>query len=547
MLLSRFWKHHRHLLGWSTFLLAIGGVGVALYLMLPPEPRWVLADGPKTVFYAGEGKFASYRLHENASSGPLQLWDAGTGVDLGRFLESEGPFLAQAHSEDGRFFVAVVKAENADTSRICGVDLHERREWRVDTPVSPIRSATFSAGGNFVALVQGRDAAESQAIVHTASGRIVDRFEHLSDAEDEGHFSADGSCFVIGYRDEDDMRWIRVVNTRTGKKTVIDDGRFIAVSPDARWLIADRGDEGVWVWDLASAAWHGPLQDGRAGNLRHRTLYPYPDGTASTLFLGEVRSFRHRRLGTARLWERGTGGFLWHIGAVAEPVAFSPDSRLLLWNTAGDVRSSLYDLQTAKQLWERACINAPGCTALFTPDSQRIVTALSNQVEVVNAHTVRIELAIPLSGSAEEARLTRDGRTVVVAAAPAEEPAPWLWTRIWHWLAPRQDASRTVIQAFDMESGQELGRLNGDEMDEFWLTEDRQRLLMVYQEYNGNQLTDTTIRCWDMPPQRPVRWAIGVPATLGMLLVSVRFGWRRWRQARSPGPNTATPAGLSGR
>jgi hypothetical protein len=55
MVLSCFWRRHRRLLGWSVFLLAMVGIGTAVYVMLPPEPRWMFADGPSSVFYAGDG------------------------------------------------------------------------------------------------------------------------------------------------------------------------------------------------------------------------------------------------------------------------------------------------------------------------------------------------------------------------------------------------------------------------------------------------------------------------------------------------------------
>src|SRR6516165_8009600 len=176
MLLSRFWRRHRRLLGWSIFVLAIAGLGVALYVMLPPEPRWVFADGPRSVFYAGDGKFATYRLHEDTVTGPVQLWDAAAAEELARFLTGEKPFRGQSYSNDGRYFVALVNGDRPDITRICGVDLHERREWQVDAAVGRFRSPVFSPRCDFVAaLVSPADGdAEVRVIVETSSGRIVD-------------------------------------------------------------------------------------------------------------------------------------------------------------------------------------------------------------------------------------------------------------------------------------------------------------------------------------------------------------------------------------
>ena len=120
---------------------------------------------------------------------------------------------------------------------------------------------------------------------------------------------------------------------------------------------------------------------------------------------------------------------------------------------------------------------------------------------------------------------------------------PWFWKQALDWLAPGRNTSPVVIQAFDLETGLLLGRLQTEEADEYWLTEDRQSLLMVYHQSNDSQVTDTTIRCWDMPPRKPLRWAVGVPLMIGVLLLSLRYGWRRWRlQPASNIPITAPEA-----
>jgi hypothetical protein len=104
------------------------------------------------------------------------------------------------------------------------VDLQELREWQVDAAIGRFRAPVFSPGCNFVALlVAPADGdAEVRVIVDTSSGRIVDRCQHLPGAEEDlGHFAADGGCFVIGYRDDEDKDHIRTVSTLTGKTAVI--------------------------------------------------------------------------------------------------------------------------------------------------------------------------------------------------------------------------------------------------------------------------------------------------------------------------------------
>ncbi len=170
---------------------------------------------------------------------------------------------------------------------------------------------------------------------------------------------------------------------------------------------------------------------------------------------------------------------------------------------------------------------------MFTPDSCRIVVVVpgAEQVEVINAATGETERTIPLLGSTEvSARLTRDGRTLVVAATPPEDEPHWFLAKIEEWLWPRPETSPTVIGAFALETGEALGVLHGEETDDHWLTDDRQSLVTVYSDSDEHGLVATTIRGWDMPPRKPLRWALSVPAALGFVLLSLHFGWRRWRR-----------------
>jgi hypothetical protein len=508
----------------------------------------VLADGPKNVFYAAEGRFATYPLSEEGPSGPLQLWDAATGNEIDRFLGGERAFQAHAHSEDGRYFVALARGGKQGTTRICGVDLREQREWQVEAAVGEFQSAIVAARCNFATLLlpAAKGDAEYLAIVETSSGRIVDRFAAPDAADDHGHFAADGGCFVIGYRDEEENKnHIRTVSTRTGKTTVIADGRFIAVSPDSRWLIADRGEAGVWVWDMAASAWHGPLE---GVMVREGWRFKAPAIEGGVKYLVQLSGAKVRQgVAAVRLWEqsgRAVRG-LWRLDQ-GDGLVFSPDSRFVLWigsHWGGEV--AVYHVHDRDRLWQWSSSESGDLS--FTPDSRRIVATLPDQVRVVDAATAATQLTIPLPWSADlQRRLTQDGRTLLVAQTPAEGSEPRLWRQILDWLAPRRDSTPVVIHAFDLDAGAPLGCLQTEEPDEYWLTDDRANLLTVHNEHSDSRVIETTIRCWDMPPGKPLRWAVGVPLALGTLLVSLRAGWHRLRRRTAstkpvPGPE-ATPS-----
>ncbi len=216
MLIRKLWRNRGPWLRGGLFILAIGAVAVGMYVVTPPEPRWVRADGPKSVFDAGDGRIATYWLAAGAAFGPVQLLDAATGDEVGRFLTGADKFQAHGQSEDGRTFVALVKDDRPDTWRICGVDLHERREWQVDVQVGAFESARFSPRCDFVALRRPRlnDTEKCYVVVETSSGRVVARIE-LPRAAEHTAFSGDDGCLVLAYQDEDGTNHIRITSTRT--------------------------------------------------------------------------------------------------------------------------------------------------------------------------------------------------------------------------------------------------------------------------------------------------------------------------------------------
>jgi len=543
MQIRKLWQNRWPLLRWGLFILALGAIAAGLYMKLPPEPRWVRAGDPKGVFFAGEGRFAAYPLTEGAASGPLQLWDAATGSEVDCFLSGDAPFQAYASSEDGRRFVAVLKGDTPDVWRIRGVDLQERREWQADARVGSFGSATFSPHCDFVALRMkpAEDAEEFYTLVETSSGRTV---AHLPGAAEQITFGGNGGCLAAGYSDEENRRQIRAVSTRTGKTTVIADAGLLGVSPDSRWLIGDRGDEGVWLWDVAGSRWHAPLGEPKAQpsplQLHHRNYtVALPRGmkflAASRYYVKTITARRATIVRRGAVWEKYSSLFLSNS---ADGRMFSPDSRLVLCTTSPEVGQpdwTLYDVQTAKPLWKRSWEKHPQ-EPLFTPDSRRIVVVLpdAEHAEVLNAATGRTEQTLSLFGSAgASAGLTRDGRTLVVAATPPDEEPYWLLAKIEEWLAPRPDTAPAVFRAFALEAGVSLGELRTEETDQHWLTDDRQSLVTVDSENDEQGLVATTIRCWDMPPHKPLRWALGAPLALGFVVLSLNLGWRRLRRGKA--------------
>jgi hypothetical protein len=556
MHIGKLWQYRLRLLRWTLFLGALGAVGVGLYLALPPEPRWVLACSPQWVFDVGDGRFATYGSADEGETGPLQLWDVATGCEVARFLPGE-ELQARSRSDDGRYFVGIAKGDKPGVWRIVGVDLAEQREWHADVTAGPFASALFSPRSDLVTLSIKRDrnVGAANLIVETSSGHIVAQLP--GDAE-QIVFGADGNCVVAGYRAEDAPSQTRIADTRTGTITVIDEAGLIAVSPDSRWLIADRAEEGVWLWDIAGACWHAPLPalksppvprafDGfsdvyLAGGTSAVALRYY----ARTLYCGS--NFHATRRGSRRVRILSSFALVDYLNQSGDGRVFSPDSRFLLCTACREGERpqwTLYDVETGKRLWKRASEQNPG-DPLFTPDSRRIVVLLRNaaEVEVIDAATGATERTIRLVGlEGPSAALTRDGRALVITASLPELERHWMLAKITDWLDLREDAAPTLIRAIDLETGVTVGELPTAECGDRWLTDDRRFLVTVTSESEEGEGTTTVIRCWDMPPRKPLRWVVGAPVALGLAGLSLGFGWRRLRRARAAAkPRPEAPA-----
>jgi hypothetical protein len=555
MQMSKLWRNRGLLLRWGMFFLLLAAVGVVQVALLAPEPRWLRTEEPMAVFDAGAGQIVMHRFGNAEATGSLRVLDAATGADVGRFLTDADTYRSYGHSDDGRYFVGIARGSMPDTRRIDGVDVKEAREWHAQARVSHFRSPLFSPGCDFVAvhLVSllaalepdpPEDKAESYALIETATGTVVSRVrlpmsaEHLS-------FSANGGCLVFGYQDEEDTYHIRAVSTRTGTASTFDDARVLAVAPDGRSLIADRGEEGIWVADLATTSWRCPLEgvQPRDRDLnRRKMLYLRSVYLAHEL---QARSVRYR--GAAKLWTVPNRRI--HIRAHrSEDPVFSPDSRSVLWPAAPKSGLILYDIDTGQRRWQETPANAVS-DPLFTPDGRWIVVARRDpdRALVLSAATGATAHTISLTGLAEfEPQLTRDGRTVIVTATPVEEEPHWLWTKVHTWLPERPETAPMLIRAFDLETGRALGELAVEETNELWLTEDRRSLITVHQHHDDSGAVATTIRCWDMPPQKPLRWLALVLPAVALALLSLRFAWRRLRRRRATAAEPPQAAGDSG-
>jgi hypothetical protein len=537
--------------------------------VLPPEPRWQHEDGPLTVFNVGAGRLAVFPTAEDGNTGPVRLLDAATGSEIAQFLADTPTWKDHQRSEDGRYLVAIVPGPQPKNWRIRGIDFQEQREWQADELLAPFESVFFAPSCNYLALRPKplADGMQPFVVRETATGRIVAEVR-VPATVDHVAFSADGGSFVLGYRDADDLRYICAVSTRTGKAITLDGSSVLAVAPDSRCIIADRGDDGVWVADLADGTWRCSIGQPRPPGTAVRQERVHADsGTIAYSYYKRVGTLHlrgRRRTAVVRTWSalmspksgKWTGApiNLWfHVDGLLPgggPL-FAPDARRVVCREGRDAASAAltcYDVQTGQRLWRRSWQAAPANMS-YTPDSRHILVRQSNtdEVEVLDAATGATERTIALPGIAShDATMVCDGRTLTTGVTLPDMERFWLWDKILEWLPEQPEPeSRMAVRVFDFATGAPVAEAFCAQTNEWWLTEDRQSLITVYQDSDDTGVVESVIQCWDLPQHKPLRWIVGVPAALGGVVVSLQFGWRRWRRCRTPAA-TAQPAPSGG-
>jgi hypothetical protein len=538
MRLSTLWQYRRPLLRWGLFLLALGSVGATLYAVQPPEPRWQREDRPLAAFNTGLGRIATYRSGPNGNAGPVQLLDAASGEELGSFLSDAPVFKSYAQSVDGRYLVAVVKSPQPNTWQIRGADLHELREWQADIPLERFQSATFSPRCDYVALDQPQPKGVSYALVETSSGRIAERVQ-VAAAVDRTEFSRDGSWFFVTYHDEDGTHHIRAISTHTGRTSTLDNATLLAVAPDGRRVIADCGEDGIWMGDVADGTWRCCLEQAesprpqKAQALYVQALHSYH---VTNLRLNLNQQAKAVRLWNAKLRLKNTSLWVdWLANDIGiEGPTFSPDGRYVLWRgrQSGERAFALHEIDTGRRLWQRSWptdLHGP----LFTPDSRQLVLAGGGRMEVVDAATgVTERTAESPELHGDDLLLSAHGRTLVLSGTVAEEEPSWLWAHVLEWLPEQPDVAMRKACLIHLETGTAVREVTWEQLNDWWLTDDGRSLIAVAQLNDESGVTATVIYGWDVPRNKPLRWALGVPLGLGVTLVSVRQAWRRWRKAR---------------
>jgi hypothetical protein len=547
-------RQRRRWLGWTAFGLLLTGIGAALFVFLPPAPRWSITGDVRQLLTTDDPAFATYTVRDGVARGPVQLWDLDTGQELDRFLTDAPTFLAYTSSHDGRYFGAVFARANAEGEQLAWVDLQERKAWHVKAELGVFNHALFSPTGNHVAVQlrgppgPGDPPQARYTLVEARTGHVLARFVvpnkqeppmpgdtgRWPDSVDFGQFTSDGRFFAVNRSDGEEPA-IHLVETRSGKLTVVPDARLHALVPGSGALLAVR-DGTAWIWDLAAMDWRAPLEADAPDTWRFS-----PDGR----WLASVPPNRKEPV-SLRFFDLRTGRLHWEVWSITVPCEgvqeeqFTPDTRGFLLPTEpapGQRSLTLYDVPGKRMLWERTGpANFGSCQ--FTADASTLIHALPSQVEVIDAATGAARYTIDLPFSVQvDPWLSRDGRTLYVSRQPdLSEQTFWseLLERVWPRPGSDLDNAAFPLHAYDLATGRELWRQDTRFAAQLWFGADRVVTLHPQGGGNGEGPTLTTIECWDVPPRKRLGWIIGAPLGVGVVLLAARAGWR-WRTRKQSG------------
>ena len=324
-----------------------------------------------------------------------KLVDQGDAV-TGMLLALEALPTTIAHPNRPFVLDAEYALENASSSQQELVDMTGHTDV--------VYSANFSPDGRRV-VSSSRDG--TARIWNAGTGAQVAVLTSRGNTIGSASFSPDGRRVVTASFDET----VRIWNAQSGAPIAVLRGHtgpvfFAAFSPDGRRIVSASRDQTVRVWDAASGAQLGVLS-GHSGDVV--TVEFSPDGRRIVSASWDK---------TVRIWDARSGAQvgLLRLRDAAESAMFSPDSRRVV--TASGKTVTVWDAHTLDQLLLMRP-DTPVSFAAFSPDGRRIVTGSTDR-------TVRIwdalngdQLAV-LSGHEDavfSAVFSSDGRRILSASA----------------------------------------------------------------------------------------------------------------------------------
>jgi YD repeat-containing protein len=515
----------------ALFVALLVGQGVALYAVLPPEPRWSVHDAvPHVADFSADGATVCCwrwdKAGEPACKGPLTVYDAHTGtlqhtLDLGRVTD-------YAYSADGRYVAAftpdghVTLAELA-TGQTC---------WKRRVCAAPCLGwVRFAPDGEHLSA---HDNLGTLHLLTTRTGQLLHQQEGYAQ---ESAFSRDGHYFACEFTvTNGPPHSVRVWSLRDEPgSALIENASLLTLSSDSRQLVVtephvDFRKYDLIFWDLR-----------RGAEQTRRTVesgvpcaaYFSPDqrllavvidqGGESCLEIWDVRAARP--LGKSEPMP----GRLWR-GQNATCGIWSPDSSCFtLLPLHIPLTRYVLAAPSCQRLWEasESEISEDLCWQAFSPDSLTVLVLQMTSLEwraAANGSKVAAVEFPPIMFDEAAVQATPDGRFLLVGYKTTQgnfDPgflAAWLAWLPGGWFEPRElevfrvidiQAARTVTQVTCAIAGRRPK-----------LSADGRAMLIDVLGMASPGDSGWLLQCYDVPARKPWRWVLGPPLSLAGLVLS---------------------------
>lgn len=378
----------------------------------------------------------------------------------------------------------------------------------------------------------------------THSGSILHQF--FGEAKSAWFtLSPDGGEIAAGLDDGT----LRLVDWRTGRERRLDDVDlgFMPVKspwpqtdwskPHGRWLFVDPANKNSsYVINVASGAvvLRPPGEFLRFGN-DDRLLFARHDKKLD-------------------VWDVEIAKKIATLPVESARIDLSPDGKTLVTRRLGpppgnnvvppELGIDVWDLATFKLRFHREHRTAGYWEVSFSFDRREVLlgcdTVSSESVDRYDGVTGTYLGKAPFQGRSRDQlieevshpRITTDGCFAVKAVMAGDilrRDQAYFWNRwLAKWWPERFGADASSLVVTESASGQELFRLANAGNQSNWtrLSDDGSTLVTVDAFAPDRRM----VRVWDVHPTRAWFWSITVVAASGLVLLAVRYAWRRLRQ-----------------
>jgi hypothetical protein len=168
-------------------------------------------------------------------------------------------------------------------------------------------------------------------------------------------------------------------------------------------------------------------------------------------------------------------------------------------------------------------------------------TAGNLRIHELATGKTRAVISVPASSRSFD-RFSNVGRHLLIFQRDRNAiPTESVWQKAFAWFPWLADRMRpkyhdcTIV--FDLETNRERFRLQGWNTEQALLSDDGSTLITIHDEDMA-----ITIGCWDVTVLKPLRWALGIPVGLGLLLFGLAKVFARWRKRSIAQPVPARSA-----